>query len=205
MIASFPVCNPRRNIWAKECLQPSIHVGRFIFDPRQPLLRFSQCDIVRGEFAADSYQRTFSIGIVEYHCGESGRDSFERPHTSDSEHAYLGLFESPSSEPAFDLMVGGPRCATVVTTRSRGVANEIAPTEDDVQLLDVLTEDNAVKLLKELAASVVSQNPAEARELAKELERLPLALNVAGRLLREEQQKGLGVTQLLEDLRDPAS
>ncbi|MGD1095919.1 MAG: NB-ARC domain-containing protein [Bryobacteraceae bacterium] len=111
-------------------------------------------------------------------------------------------------EPAFDLMVGGACCATLVTTRVPEVANAIAPSEQDIYHLKVLSEDNSVALLKELALSVVALHPVESQELAKELECLPLALQVAGRLLREEQRKGpdgLGVTQLLRHLRDPAN
>jgi hypothetical protein len=65
-----------------------------------------------------------------------------------------------------------------------------------------------VALLRELARSIVDEHPLETKELAKELECLPLALQVAGRLLRDERHKssdGVGVTQLLELLRDPAN
>jgi hypothetical protein len=51
--------------------------------------------------------------------------------------------------------------------------------------------------------SVVATHRDEARELANQLERLPLALQVAGHLLREEaRNSGLGVKQLLQELRD---
>jgi transcriptional regulator with XRE-family HTH domain len=108
-----------------------------------------------------------------------------------------------TAEAAIDLMIGGSRCATLITTRITDVADSLAPTENDLYLLDVLSEDNSVKLLERVASSVVAAHRGEARELAIELERLPLALQVAGHLLREEARNGgLGLGQLLQDLRD---
>jgi hypothetical protein len=110
-----------------------------------------------------------------------------------------------TSEDAIDLMVGGPLCATLMTTRLTEVANAVAPTEDDLYPLNVLTEDHSVKLLEELASSVVEDHRDEARELAQELECLPLALQVAGRLLRARARTGLGVAQLIDELRDASN
>jgi len=102
------------------------------------------------------------------------------------------------------LMVGGASCATLVTTRITEVADAIASVEDDLHVLEVLTESAAVALLEALARTAVSGQRPAARELANDLERLPLALQVAGCLLREEARNGLGVTNLLIDLRDAA-
>jgi transcriptional regulator with XRE-family HTH domain len=110
-----------------------------------------------------------------------------------------------TAEEAFDLMVGGRRCTTLVTTRHRDVANAIAPTKDDRFHLRVMSVEDSVALLMELAPKVVTKQ--QATELAKELEWLPLALSVAGRMLREESETGgkVGVSQLLEYLRDPSN
>src|SRR5690606_23805374 len=48
----------------------------------------------------------------------------------------------------------------------------------------------------------VSQNPQDALQLVHDLEGLPLALQVAGRLLRAEMSMGWGVGDLLTELRD---
>jgi hypothetical protein len=102
-------------------------------------------------------------------------------------------------------MVGGRRCATLVTTRHRDVANATAPTKDDRFHLRVMSVEDAVALLVQVAPKVVTKQ--QAMDLANELEWLPLALAVAGRMLREESETGgkVGVLQLLEYLRDPVN
>jgi len=110
-----------------------------------------------------------------------------------------------SIEPVFDLMVGGAKCATIVTTRDTDIANEIAPSDQDLYPLNVLTIDDGVLLLEGLAANVVARHRQAAKELAKELECLPLALQVAGRLVRAEERKGLDVIHLLRALQDPTT
>ncbi|MDZ7342698.1 MAG: NB-ARC domain-containing protein [candidate division KSB1 bacterium] len=94
----------------------------------------------------------------------------------------------------------GKDCALLITTREAGVANALAPKPEAVYNLPVLTEDNAVKLLRILAPSVVEQHEAECRELVRHLECLPLALRVAGHLLHMEANMGWGVTDLLKEL-----
>ena len=49
---------------------------------------------------------------------------------------------------AVPFMVGGHYCATLVTTRVNQVANELAPTPNDIYRLDQLTEDKALELLQ---------------------------------------------------------
>jgi hypothetical protein len=66
----------------------------------------------------------------------------------------------------------------------------------------VLTEESALKLLRALAPSVVKEHLNESLELVRDLEYLPLGIQVAGRLLNEETRMGLGgVGTLLEQLR----
>jgi hypothetical protein len=52
-----------------------------------------------------------------------------------------------------------------------------------------------------LAPDVVSEYPQACRELVEELGRLPLAIQVAGKLLQVESRLGWGVGELLEALR----
>jgi hypothetical protein len=105
---------------------------------------------------------------------------------------------------AVSFMVGGRNCATLVTTRVNQVANELAPTPNDIYRLNELTEDKALELLHALAPTVVSAHPNESRELVKELEGLPLAIQVAGHMLNVEASYGFGVTDLIGKLREGA-
>jgi NB-ARC domain len=97
--------------------------------------------------------------------------------------------------------VGGVGCAMLVTTRETGLAKAIAPTDADIYMLEVLTDEKALELLKLLAPSVVVQFSDQALELVRELEGLPLGIQVAGRMLNVEASYGFGVRELLADLR----
>jgi hypothetical protein len=104
---------------------------------------------------------------------------------------------------AAPFLVGGRGCATLLTTRSPEVARAVSATPDDVYLLEILTEAAALELLRRLAPEVAERHPAECRELVRQIERLPLALQVAGRLLQEEAATGFEISELLETLADP--
>lgn len=106
---------------------------------------------------------------------------------------------------ALPFLVGGRACATLVTTRLPAVAAALAPSPDDSYWLDVLSEPESLDLLATLAPGVVDAHPGDCRELAAALEGLPLALQVAGRLLRAEQRHGWGVAELLAELRADAT
>jgi hypothetical protein len=101
--------------------------------------------------------------------------------------------------------IGGGGCALLTTTRLPEVARAIAPTPDDVYILGVLSEEDALTLLRKLAPAVVASNEAASRELVNDLEGLPLALQVAGRLLHTEASYGFGVTDLLDKIREGAT
>ncbi|MCL4528203.1 MAG: NB-ARC domain-containing protein [Chloroflexi bacterium] len=105
-------------------------------------------------------------------------------------------------EHAIPFRIGGPGCAMLVTTRENRVAQSIAPTPKDIYKLDVLADDKALDLLKELAPEVVVQYPEASFELAHELEGLPLALQVAGHMLNVEASYGFSVVELLNELRE---
>jgi hypothetical protein len=102
---------------------------------------------------------------------------------------------------ALPFKVGGVGCATLITTRLDGVANDLAPTADSIYRLQVLKDDAALDLLRRLAPLAVQKHPNECLVLVKELEGLPLALQVAGRLLHAEANSGFGVTELIGELR----
>jgi DNA-binding SARP family transcriptional activator len=107
-------------------------------------------------------------------------------------------------EHAAPFRVGGQGCAMVMTSRLTEVAQALAPTAGDVYRLPVLSEADAIELLGKLAPNAVADYPQEALELARDLEGLPLALQVAGRLLNAEARLGWGVADLLAELRTGA-
>lgn len=97
--------------------------------------------------------------------------------------------------------LGGPRSALLVTTRQDSVALGLGGSPSNVYKLDVLRAEDGLELLRALAPTVVDQHPQEALDLVRDLEGLPLALQVAGRLLNAEQRMGWGIGTLLEDIR----
>jgi hypothetical protein len=108
------------------------------------------------------------------------------------------VWDAAQAEP---FKVGGSGCAMVITTRSDTIAQALVPNPNDVYRLDVLSPECAYELLSNLAPEVAREYPQECRELVAELGGLPLALQVAGRLLHAESRLGLGVDELLEALR----
>ncbi len=107
-------------------------------------------------------------------------------------------------EHALPFRVGGQACSLIMTSRLNDVTQALAPTAHDVYRLPVLSESHALELLSKLTPETVGDFPAEARELVRDLEGLPLAIQVAGRLLHTEAQLGWGIRDLLAELRDGA-
>jgi hypothetical protein len=107
-------------------------------------------------------------------------------------------------EHAAPFRVGGQGCALVMTSRLNDVAQALAPTSRDLYRLPVLGEENALQLLSAIVPDAVAEYPQESRELVQNLEGLPLAIQVAGRLLYNEMQFGWGVSDLLNELRQGA-
>jgi nucleoside phosphorylase len=98
----------------------------------------------------------------------------------------------------------GKESALLITTRQLGVVDGLSLPDDAVFNLPALTEDRALELLRILAPNVVAEHGEECLELARDVECLPLALHVAGRLLNTESKMGWGVADLLKDLRKGA-
>jgi len=105
---------------------------------------------------------------------------------------------------ATPFAVGGRECATLITTRLSSVADQLAQRPGDAYVLPVLTEEDSLSLLETLAPDVVAEHREACRELVRELQGLPLALQVAGRLLRAERQHGWDVARLLREIRSDA-
>jgi hypothetical protein len=98
----------------------------------------------------------------------------------------------------------GEQCRLLVTTRMTSVAEDLTLNEEEIYILPVLTEEDSLKLLRILAPSVAEQYQDECRELVRDLECLPLALHVAGRLLKSEVKLGWGVADLICEIREGA-
>lgn len=109
------------------------------------------------------------------------------------------------TEHAAPFRVGGQWCAMIMTSRLNDVASALASTADRVYRLPVLTEAAGLELLARLAPETVAQYPQETQELVRDLEGLPLAIHVAGRLLQSEARFGWGIGDLLAELRAGAS
>lgn len=105
-------------------------------------------------------------------------------------------------EHAIPFRVGGHACAHLITSRLNDVATAVAPTAFDLFRLPLLTDQAALELLYKLSPETVSQYPDESRVLVRNLEGLPLAIHVAGRLLHSEARLGWGVRELLAELGD---
>jgi hypothetical protein len=102
------------------------------------------------------------------------------------------------------LKAGGSGCAFVATTRLPSVAEDLSNDPAKIYVLPVLTESHAMDLLRYFSPSSVEERPDACRALAQELGYLPLALQVAGRLLRSETGARLSVIELLEGIREDA-
>jgi len=108
------------------------------------------------------------------------------------------------SKHATPFNVGGLRCAMLITTREKRVAQDLTSTANDIHKLEVLTEEKGLELLQKLMPTVILQYPQSSLELVRELEGLPLALQVAGRMLNIEITRGFGIDDLLTDIKTGA-
>ena len=99
----------------------------------------------------------------------------------------------------------GPSAGTIVTTRFGDVGGALAVTPQDVIVLDRLSDDDGVGLLWQLTPTVVDRHPDASRRLVADLEGLPLALRVAGRLLEREAAAGFDVDEVFETLGSSAA
>jgi hypothetical protein len=106
------------------------------------------------------------------------------------------------SSHAIPFLVGGGKSTALIATRESGVARELSPKASDVYTLDCLSLDESLTLFEHLAPEAVRSCPNECRELAEKLEGLPLALQVAGRMLHEVTEHGDDVPRLVAELDD---
>ncbi|MBV8276226.1 MAG: DUF4062 domain-containing protein [Verrucomicrobia bacterium] len=112
------------------------------------------------------------------------------------------VWEAESASP---FRVGGPGCALIVTTRFIGVSRDLAVTDDDVYVLERLIKAESLDVLRQLAPTVSAGYPEECANLVDDLEGLPLALRVAGRLLEHEARSGFDVRESFHSLASGAT
>jgi hypothetical protein len=98
--------------------------------------------------------------------------------------------------------VGGTDCGTIITTRSLKTATGISPLSEQIYALDVLSPLASLKLMQKIAPQVTAEHPQEIQDLVEKVGRLPLALQVAGRLLEAEHAMGFGVTDLIAEIQE---
>lgn len=103
---------------------------------------------------------------------------------------------------AVPLNVGGANASVLMTTRRNDVAMGLVDRPDMVYKVPILTESESVELLQTLAPQVVNSYLLESAQLARDLEGLPLALQVAGRLLHAEMLLGWSIIDLLKDMQE---
>lgn len=93
----------------------------------------------------------------------------------------------------------------VFTTRFLGVAQNLLDNPEQIYLLNTLNIDDALDLLRKISPLVAENFPKESEILVKSLEGLPLAIQVAGRLLNNEAKLGWGIYELLQDISQGSS
>jgi tetratricopeptide (TPR) repeat protein len=114
-------------------------------------------------------------------------------------HMLIVLDNASSAEQVRPLLPGSPTCMVVVTSRD-SLAGLVA-TDGAARLeLDVLTEAEALTLLRSLVGERVDAAPDEARAMVALCGRLPLALRIAAELAASRADATL--SDLVADLRD---
>lgn len=103
---------------------------------------------------------------------------------------------------AIPFKVGGANCFTLITTRFLDVARELITIPDELFRLGTLSDEQGFELLKRLAPTITEKYSSQAKSLVTDLEGLPLALRVAGRLLEADIRDGFDPLPLMNSIRD---
>lgn len=99
------------------------------------------------------------------------------------------------------FQIGGENCITLFSTRISNVASALATVPDDIYRLENLSDESALDLLRKLTPGVVRDYPEECVQLVKDLEGLPLSIQIAGRLLETDYSLGLPVMKRIKEIR----
>ena len=170
-LGKAPELSAHLRIWAGELRQHAAFLGR----------RFPEMTSGAGPEQLHNSLHGF---VAEHHL----RLLFVVDDVWDATHAEL-------------MRIGGSECATLLTTRLREVAFDVASSPYHLRPLD---PDTSAYLLEELAPDQIRGKREAADQLAKKLDYLPLALQVAGRVIRNGMV-GYGIHQLLADLANPGT
>jgi hypothetical protein len=100
------------------------------------------------------------------------------------------------------FLIGGTKCSAIFTTRSKSLAFDLVSNPQYVYTLDVLTPEKSFELFRILAPEVAKVYFSETNKLLKEIEYLPLAIQVAARLLHLETSRGLQIETLIKELQE---
>ena len=109
------------------------------------------------------------------------------------------VWESPHAVP---FLVGGRDSVTLIATRDSRVARDLSSRASDIYTLDCLSLEDSIALLRHLAPDAVESHPEECSQLAERLEGLPIALQVAGRMLLEATEHDRDIPELLAECED---
>jgi NB-ARC domain len=148
----------------------------------------------------DWCQKVAQLTGVEYDEAKSDPRDYLKKHLRDR-HMLLIIDDAWEYVHAMPFAVGGWSCGTLVTTRRNDVASDLVGSEDkSVFELKRLDEVSAFELFERLAPVVVKSHEEKSRELVTSLEGLPLAIQVAGRLLRTKSRVGWDIGKLIDNL-----
>jgi DNA-binding SARP family transcriptional activator len=103
---------------------------------------------------------------------------------------------------ALPFRLAGSHSATLMTTRFNDVAQALTSRADSLYKLPIISNEAALALIHALAPTLREVDTPDLIELVHDLEGLPLALQVAGRLLHAEMRMGWGIGELVRELRD---
>jgi tetratricopeptide (TPR) repeat protein len=112
--------------------------------------------------------------------------------------AFIVIDDAWRTEHAELFTVGGEKCRVLLTTRNAEVARAIAG--EDVYSVETLTDEASLEFMEKLAPKAVASSRADVRRLIVQLGGLPLGLIIAGRMLAEEWDAGVGVQGILNEL-----
>lgn len=142
-----------------------------------------------------------SLGIRDIHKAKNIADASALLAAALRDKSMLIIIDDVwNSTDALPFSVGGHRCGTLITTRLPVIASKIVASPEQIYLLGVLADQDAFQLMQKLAPQVVKDYPEETKYLVRKLEGLPLALQVAGRLLQTEYSSGFSVNDLIQEI-----
>jgi DNA-binding SARP family transcriptional activator/tetratricopeptide (TPR) repeat protein len=159
------------------------------YDPGLPL---SAADALAGLL------RSLGVAGTDMPPGEDGRMARFRSLLA-GRRMLLVLDNAADSGQVRPLLPGSPHCRVVVTSRD-ALAGLVARDGARKLDLDLLPEQDAVRLLRAVIGPSVDEDPPAARLLAGQCARLPLALRVAAELA--VTRPGLPVADLAGELAD---